>query len=144
MKIATPKDRGFTLLECVVAIFILTVGLLGLAQLFVLAINQNSYGRQNSMAVSVAMDRLEMLRTEYNSDLATNATSPDLSVGSHGPVTANVAAATGTNQGTFDYKVSWSVTNPIGKEKSVAVTVQPGSSNVKQNRTVSITGYLAP
>ncbi|MBI3939491.1 MAG: prepilin-type N-terminal cleavage/methylation domain-containing protein [Acidobacteria bacterium] len=137
-------SRGFTLLESMIALLVLTTGLLGTALLFVIAVQQNSYGRANTMAISVAVDRLENLRSEYNSDLNTGVTSSDLTAGSHGPVTVGIAGDSDTHDGAHQYIVSWTVTPTGGQQMSIVVTVQPASANVKENRPVQLTGYMAP
>ncbi|MBI4454909.1 MAG: prepilin-type N-terminal cleavage/methylation domain-containing protein [Acidobacteria bacterium] len=138
------EARGFTLLESMIALLILTTGLLGLAQLFVLAIHQNSYARQNTMAISAAEDKMEDLKNQYNYELATGGISSDLSVGSHGPVTITISGSSGTNQGSYQYMLNWTVSNPAGKEKEITLTATPVSQNVKENRTVQLTSHLAP
>lgn len=138
------QSRGFTLMESMIALLILTIGLLGLAHLFVLAINQSAYARQNTMAVSVAEDKLEELKNMYSNDQSTGGTSADLVTGSHGPVTVSILGTSGSNQGTYQYSVSWTVSNPSGKEKDITVTVTAVKTNVKQNRTVQLSTHLAP
>ena len=143
MKTIRSDNQGFTLIESVIALLILSSGLLGLAQLFVLAISQNAYGRQNTMAVSVAGNRVETLRNEFNNDLRTGISSADMTAGNHGPVTVTLAPPSNSNQGTFSYNVSWTVA-VNGFEKEVTVVVTPGSSNVKLNRNVQLVSHFAP
>jgi len=143
MKTIRSDNRGFTLIESVIALLVLASGLLGLAQLFVLAISQNAYGRQNTMAVSVAGNQVETLRNEFNNDLRTGISSADLTPGNHGPVTVALAPPANSNQGTYSYNVSWTVA-VNGFEKEVTVVVTPGSSNVKLNRNVQLVSHFSP
>jgi prepilin-type N-terminal cleavage/methylation domain-containing protein len=70
------KDRqGFTLIETVVAVLILTIGLLALAQLFVLATYTNTFAHDQAVEVKAAEDTMEMLRSLPNFD------DPKLSIG---------------------------------------------------------------
>ncbi|MCJ7663966.1 MAG: type IV pilus modification protein PilV [Desulfobacterales bacterium] len=55
-------QRGFTLLEVMIALVILAVGLLGLASLQIMAIKGNSYGQQMTVASTLAQNQLEQLR----------------------------------------------------------------------------------
>lgn len=70
------NQNGFTLLELLIALTILTIGLLGLAGLHIAAIQGNVSGFKISTATAVAQERIEELK-------ALDATDTDLSVGAH-------------------------------------------------------------
>ena len=53
---------GFTLLEVLITLVILSVGMLALASLQVMAIRGNSFGQQMTVASTVAQNKLEELR----------------------------------------------------------------------------------
>ena len=127
-----------------IALVVLTTGLLGVAHLFALAIHQASYARNNTMLVSVAMDQMEQIRRDYNSNLMTGQASSSLTVGNHGPVTVTVAGASGSNQGSFQYKLDWTVSSPAGQEKDVTLTAQPATQKALQNRTIQLVSHFAP
>jgi prepilin-type N-terminal cleavage/methylation domain-containing protein len=55
-------ERGFTLIEVMVAIMILTVGLLALAQMMVLATNSNSLSGRMTSASALAKEQMERLK----------------------------------------------------------------------------------
>jgi type IV pilus assembly protein PilV len=55
-------DKGFTLLELVVAILVFAVGILGIAKMQSLSVMGNSYGMHMSQAVNIAQDKLEELQ----------------------------------------------------------------------------------
>ncbi len=61
MKRLISKNTGFTLLEVVVAVSILTVGLLAIATLQGAAIKGNNSATTNTIAATVATDRMEKL-----------------------------------------------------------------------------------
>ncbi len=55
-------ERGFTLIEVMVAIMILVVGLLALAQMMVLATNSNALSGRLTSASALAKEQLERLK----------------------------------------------------------------------------------
>src|SRR5262249_13742670 len=76
-------EHAFTLIETAVAILILTIGLLALAQLFVLSTYTNTFAYDESIEVKAAEDTIELLRGLQFTD-------PRLSPG--GTIRADVAA----------------------------------------------------
>ena len=56
------NERGFSLIEVTVAILILTVGLLSLAQMMVLATNSNTLSGRMTSCSALAREQLERLR----------------------------------------------------------------------------------
>lgn len=56
-------DRGFSLLEVLIATTIVTVALAALAQLFALAVNANTAARTITVATLLAADKMEQLRS---------------------------------------------------------------------------------
>ncbi len=70
------NQKGFTLLELLIALVILAVGLLGLAGLHIAAIRGNVSGFKLSTASAIAQQRIEELKTLDSSSAA-------LSVGAH-------------------------------------------------------------
>lgn len=70
------NQKGFTLLELLIALVILSVGLLGLAGLHIAAIRGNVSGFKMSTASAVAQQRLEELK-------ALDTTASALSNGAH-------------------------------------------------------------
>ena len=70
------NQNGFTLLELLIALTILTIGLLGLAGLHIAAIQGNVSGFKISTATAVAQERVEELK-------ALDGSSAALSTGAH-------------------------------------------------------------
>jgi prepilin-type N-terminal cleavage/methylation domain-containing protein len=56
-------SRGFTLLEMMIAMTILSVALLGLGQMMLLSVRGNSFGNKVTEATTFAQDKMEELRT---------------------------------------------------------------------------------
>ena len=66
---AKNESQGFTLLEVLMAIVILSVGLLGMASLTVGIINGNVFSKNLSTATTLAQDKMEELRAQNYSDV---------------------------------------------------------------------------
>ena len=67
---AKKGNHGFTLLEVLIGIIILSVGLLGMAALTVGIINGNTFSKNSSTATTLAQDKMEELRAQNYSDVA--------------------------------------------------------------------------
>ncbi|MBI4446153.1 MAG: prepilin-type N-terminal cleavage/methylation domain-containing protein [Acidobacteria bacterium] len=140
---APRSSDGFTLLETMMALLILGISLLGLAQLFGLAIYQNGYARNITMGITVARSKMEELKNLYNAELETGTPSTALTTGSHPAEVVTLQAPLDSNQANWDFLVSWTVT-VSGNQKTVTVTVEPESMNQLQSKTVTLTSYFAP
>jgi len=66
------REAGFTLIEVILAISILTVGLLAVASMQVSAIRGNSYADCVTEAAVLAQDKLEELMAENYSDVGSS------------------------------------------------------------------------
>jgi type IV pilus assembly protein PilV len=112
---------GFTLIEVMIAILILTVGMLAMALLQVTAIRGGSFANQMTQASIFGQDKIEELKNKSYTDT-------DLSTGNH--------SDTVTSGNRVTYTRSWTVTenNPPNTTGSV-------SSKMKTiNLTISWTG----
>jgi prepilin-type N-terminal cleavage/methylation domain-containing protein len=75
-------ENGFSLIEVMVAVMILTVGLLSLAQMMVLATNSNSLSGRMTSASALAREQMERLKaTPFYSDPITKTRNPALEDG---------------------------------------------------------------
>lgn len=62
LKIMKNDKKGFTILEVMVAILVLSIGILGLAPLFVISMYGNSFSNQMTRANLLAMGQIEILK----------------------------------------------------------------------------------
>ena len=136
------SQHGFSLIESLIALSILAITMLGVVQLFAVAIRQNSFSRYNTMAISVAQQELEYLQTEYNRELENDVIADDLTSGTH-TRQVNLTQPTGSGTGTFTFAVSWTVTE-ISSTKVVKVTVSPVVANEFQTKDLVMTAVLSP
>lgn len=78
MKIQTPKNRnskgqqGFTLMETSIAMVVMMVGALGIASLFVYSMQNNVGGSERALAMAVAQQQLEQIRSVSYEDTTLN------------------------------------------------------------------------
>jgi type IV pilus assembly protein PilV len=108
---------GFTLLEILIAISILSVGLLGVASMQVFAIRANGFASAQTEAATAGMDRIEkLLHRPYDHT--------DLDAGSH----TDTSLLAG-------YTITWNVTDnsPFNNTKTVIVTVSWLDHGVAKN-----------
>jgi len=141
---------GFTLIETLIAMFILTFGLLATGQLIFAAMTSNSLARAKGSAAIVAQDRMEMLSDLYRQ----NSADSNLTTGSHGPV--QVAVTNPVDSSILNrYNVAWTVAPVVTNGKTlkalqVIVTATPIASTgtttnlrTRLNKVVSISFVLS-
>jgi type IV pilus assembly protein PilV len=123
-------QKGFSLLEILIAITILAIGLLALAELQITAIQGNAFSGRTTDATTLAQDALEQL-------MALDYTDADLNDGSHPPKSQAEVSATQEVQGVI-YTLSWDVTedSPINNTKTIDMTVIWSEGG--QQRTLSM------
>jgi type IV pilus assembly protein PilV len=102
------REGGFTLIEMLIAVSILSVGLLALGSMQVSAIGGNAHSANVTDGSTLAADRLEKL-------LALPYTHADLSSGAH----VDPSPPTGRT-------VSWNIVDnaPLANTKTITLTVQ--------------------
>ena len=106
LDLKSKKENGFTLIEVLIAISILTVGILAVASMQISAIRGNYIASNVTGGTTWAQDKIEYLMTlSYDA--------PDLDAGSHTPETHGI------------YTISWNVVagDPLDNTKTITVTV---------------------
>jgi len=104
------NQSGFTLLEVLIAISILTVGLLGVAQMQIMGIQGNYFSGNTTTALTLAEEKMEdLLGTSYINVISGNDANPIDETGQAGGI----------------YTRTWIVANntPIIDTKTVTVNV---------------------
>ncbi len=135
-------EKGFTIVENMLAVAVLAIAVLALGQLMSVAVRQNAFTRVETMSSSLAQEKLETLRAVYHQELETETASPDLTEGPHGPETRTMEAPAESNMGDSEFRVSWTVTI-AGTTKTVDVTVEPQVSD-ELNTDLHLTTILVP
>jgi len=112
----TPKgQRGFTLIETSVAMVVMMVGALAMSSLFVFSMQNNVGGAERALAMAVAQQELEQLRSVSYEDST---------------LTAGTTSRTVTN-GTRSYTVQRAIVdeknpnNELKQLKRITITVTP-------------------
>ena len=120
MRIRMKGQKGFTLLEVLISIIILSVALLALAGLQIISIRGNSFGGTMTEAITLARDRIEdFKRGDWD----------------------NVAAGSDTQivRG-INYARNWAV-QITGQTKEVTVTVSWDNGNHQVSLATSLADY---
>jgi Tfp pilus assembly protein PilV len=150
LRAESPEESGFTLVETLIGMFILTFGLLASGQMLFLALSSQSLARSKGNAAIVAQDQLEGLADLYRR----NSAHADLTVGSHGPTQVQVTNPVDNNI-VNRYNVAWTVATIVTNGKTlnarqVTVTVTPigntgTSANLHKglNKVVSVSGIFS-
>ncbi len=112
------KQRGFSLVELMVAMVVTVVGVMAVSLLILYGIRLQSFSRDATIANAFAKAKMEQLRV-------TNAADPQRSLG--GSLTANVANHFDTPPGTTLFIRRWVVAaGPAGTQDiTVAVVLRP-------------------
>lgn len=127
------KQSGFTLLEVLVAMLVLSIGLLGLAGLMASSMRNNESAYHSTQATWLAYDILDRLRA--NRTAARAGTYNVATLGN--PAVCSTAAATGTiaAQDIGNWKNAIACSLPAG-DGAIAVTTAAGASQDRVRITV--------
>ncbi len=97
-------DGGFTLVEMLIALCVLTIGLLAAAQMIYVAASSASLARSKGNAAVAAQSKIEQLSALYSQ----NQTDANLTIGDHGPEQVQMLNPS-TNTVLNRFNVSWTV-----------------------------------
>jgi prepilin-type N-terminal cleavage/methylation domain-containing protein len=133
-------EKGFTLPETLIAMLVLTFGLLATGQLIYIAMSSTSLARSKGSAALVAQAKLEVLADLYRQ----NPGAPDLTDGAHGPERVEITNPS-SRSALNRYNVAWNVAmvpdprpGKILKARQVTVTVTPIGSGATVNTKASL------
>jgi prepilin-type N-terminal cleavage/methylation domain-containing protein len=139
-------EGGFSLIESLMAVLILTIGFMFVGPMMVNSIGSTTLARSKSTAGLAAAQILDSLALKYKA----NAANADLTVGTHGPTQVAVTNPIDSNI-VNRYSVGWTVSTVVTSGKTlkavqVTATATPigstGTSTnnkVGQNKIISIT-----
>lgn len=122
---ATNSQRGFTLVETTIASLVMMVGALAISSLFVFSTQNNVGGGERALAMAVAQQQLEQIRSVSFEDITLNV----------GTVTSTV------RNGARDYTVQKVVADQMNANgsakqlKRITITVTPITAGANWLRT---------
>lgn len=132
MKITRKKEDGFTLLELLIAMFILSFGLLGTATMLSMGIGTDRLSQMISVEGTLGSSVLEEIISRDSNDAVFNATVAGATYDLDPDTTATTKKVSGRQ-----YSATYSITvgSPVAGVSRVDVTVTSGA------RSVSFTAY---
>ncbi len=140
----TKEEKGFTLLEVLVAIVLLTFGLLGVAAMQAMAIKGNAFAGGVTEATTLAGDRMEYLMTLPYDDLDVEDTDGDGTAGLD-DATAGTADQNRTynNENGMQYDLYWNTVRnaPTADNTTIKIIVTWKDRGVQ--RKVSMQSIIA-
>ena len=146
------KSQGFSLLEVMIALMLLTSGLLAAGQLIYAATASGSLARSKFAAAVAAQDKLELLSALY----AQNPFADELTIGDHGPQQVIITNPVDGNALNI-FNIYWNISEisdprPGSKinaraARVMAIPIHSGGAENKQarlNKIVSISSIFSP
>ena len=131
------NERGFTLIEALVATLVLTIGLLATAELLAVSLRMHQLGRNSTTATRLAQDKFEeMMKMNFN-------TNPAIQVANcSNALVSNVTNCfdTPANSG---YTRRWQVTaGPTVRLRTVTVRVIPNNADRRVGADFTVTSLI--
>jgi type IV pilus assembly protein PilV len=120
MRIRIKDQRGFTLMEVMISVIILSVALLALAGLQIISIRGNAFGGTMTEAITLAKDKVEDMKQDDWSNVAS---------GSDTPVVRGM-----------NYARTWQV-QTVAQTKEVTVTVSWDNGNHQVSLATTLADY---
>lgn len=130
---ATNNERGFTLVEVLIALVIATIGLVSLAQLMAITLRMQMLGRNETAAIRMAQAKIDQL-------VAVNFVNASVAVG--GSLTSDVTNYNDAPEA--GYVRRWQISAITGETRlrSLTVTVIPTRVDRRTNAEVQLTTFI--
>ncbi len=117
-------EKGFSLIEILIAITVFAIGILALGKMQITSIKGNSFGNELTRAITLAQNKAEELTGLPYDDPLTKDTNDNGIGGLDDTQSGNNVIADG-NQVNGRYNISWNIANdyPINNTKTIRVFV---------------------
>jgi len=127
------EERGFTLVEVLVAMVLLTVGLVSVAEMMAVTLRMQMLGRNETASIRLVQSKIDEL-------VAVNFTNASVAVG--GSLTSNVANYNDTP--TDGYTRRWQIAAIAGETRvrTLTVRVVPISTDARTTAQVELTTII--
>jgi type IV pilus modification protein PilV len=131
------NERGFTLIEALVATLVLTIGLLAMAELLAVSLRMHQLGRNSTIATRLAQDKFEeMMKMNFN-------TNPAIQVANCGNALASNVANCFDTPANSGYTRRWRVTaGPTVRLRTVTVRVIPTNTDRRIGADFTVTSLI--
>lgn len=135
------EKKGFSMLEVLIAICVLSIGIMGLATLQSRGIRGNDLGNRTSQAIALAQDQMEQwINSSSGTNYPLSAPSPNPFPDANNPIDA-----TGSAGGIFSRQWQLQNNTPVNASQTITVTVTwndiIGQHTVSVNGVISSDGY---
>jgi prepilin-type N-terminal cleavage/methylation domain-containing protein len=132
------SERGFSLVEVLVAMGLFTVGMLALAQLLAAGVQMHQLGRNTDAATQLAQAKFEeLMKLNFNTAAAVQLTPSG--VDALGANTANYFDVPAGNQFTRRWRVE---AGPTPRTRRVTVRIEPIQASRRTHRPIEITTLI--
>ena len=131
------NERGFTLIEAMVATVVLTVGLLAMAELLAVSLRMHQLGRNSTTATRLAQDKFEeMMKMNF-------ATNPAIQVTNCGNALASNVTNCFDTPANSGYTRRWQVAaGPTVRLRTVTVRVIPNNVDRRVGADFTVTSLI--
>ncbi|MBW2108170.1 MAG: prepilin-type N-terminal cleavage/methylation domain-containing protein [Deltaproteobacteria bacterium] len=134
------NEGGFSLVELLIAMAILAIGLLALADMQIASIKGNSFSGATTDATTLAQDRLEQLMTLTYSGLTTDANLVDTDADGDAGLNDATAGTADFSQTQGNYTIFWNVSDGSVVSNTKTLSVIVTWSEQGQQKKVSVRG----
>ena len=130
---APTNERGFTLIEVLIAMVIMTIALVVMAELMAITLRIQMLGRNETASVRLVQSKIDQL-------VAVNFTNASVAIG--GSLTSDVANYNDTP--TAGYKRRWQIAAIAGETRvrTLTVTIIPAVKDNRTTRSVQLTTII--
>jgi len=130
------QSSGFTLIEVLIAMFVFSIGILGMGAMQVRAIQGNSHARQISEATNIAADQIEIIAGLTYTSLYTDPSLNDDHASGAAGLNSVTAADESLTTPDGHYQIFWNIKDdyPLTNAKTIRVIVR----QTGQTKTVSL------